>query len=107
MQRKPAHTKNSFLARILFRSKYLLTASSLVISLLSGITIGATPAKAVIANPTPVCSGATCVINFTSTNDFYQWAAPVAGTYTFEVWGVKVELALVVVVLVVMPKATG
>jgi hypothetical protein len=87
MQRNRAHTKNSFFARIVIRSKHLLTASSLVVSLLSGITIGATPAKAIISNPTPVCSGATCIINFTTSGDYYAWNAPVAGTYTFEVWG--------------------
>jgi hypothetical protein len=81
------HTKTTLAARLASKFKFLLVCTSLIAPLLVGITAGITPAKAVIANPTPTCSGATCIINFTSTNDYYAWAAPVAGTYTFEVWG--------------------
>jgi hypothetical protein len=87
MARNIAHTRISPLGRFTSKFRYLFLCTSLLASLLTSITAGITPASAVITNPTPTCSGATCVINFTSTNDYYAWNAPVAGTYTFEVWG--------------------
>ena len=87
MARNIAHTRNSPLGRFTSKFGNLLVCTSLLASLLTSITAGITPASAVITNPTPTCSGATCIINFTSTNDYYAWNAPVAGTYTFEVWG--------------------
>ena len=87
MARNIAHTRISPLGRFTSKFRYLFLCTSLLASLLTSITAGITPASAVITNPTPTCSGATCIINFTSTNDYYAWNAPVAGTYTFEVWG--------------------
>lgn len=46
-------------------------------------------AQAVSANPSPVCSGTTCTVTFTYTGDYYQWTAPVTGTFTLEVWGAQ------------------
>lgn len=51
-------------------------------------------ANAVITNPTPVCVSGTCTINFDTTNDYYLWSAPAAGTYTFQVWGAQGGSAL-------------
>jgi hypothetical protein len=46
-------------------------------------------AAAVITNPTPVCSGATCTITFTySADDYFQWSVPAGSTtMTFDVRG--------------------
>ncbi len=33
-------------------------------------------AKALSANPAPVCSGANCTITFTFTGDYYTWTVP-------------------------------
>ena len=67
-----------------FRVALVLWVLASTISLIS--TQNAT---AVSANPSPVCSGATCTVTFTYTGDFYQWNAPLAGTFTLEVWGAQ------------------
>ena len=87
MSRRFPRTSGASTHQNLSKFKLFVYTISLVVSLMSAITVTATPANAVLANPTPTCSGATCVINFTSTNDYYAWNAPVGGTYTFEVWG--------------------
>lgn len=47
-------------------------------------------AAAVSTNPTPDCSaGTSCTITFAYTGDFYQWSAPVSGTFTLELWGAQ------------------
>jgi hypothetical protein len=45
-------------------------------------------AKAVSANPSATCSS-NCVVNFTYTGDYYDWVAPITGTYTFQAWGAQ------------------
>ena len=61
---------------------------SLVLSIVAALL---TPisAKAVSANPSAVCSGATCTVTFTYTGDYYLWSAPLTGSFTLEVWGAK------------------
>lgn len=59
-------------------------AFSIIATIFSPMT-----AKAVSANPSAVCTGATCTVTFPYTGDFYQWSAPSSGTFTLEVWGAK------------------
>ena len=47
------HTKTTPAARLTSKFKFLLVCTSLIAPLIVGITAGITPAKAVIANPTP------------------------------------------------------
>ena len=63
-------------------------------SFLSISSLSLPAASAVATNPTPVCASGTCTINFDTTNDYYLWSAPVAGTYTFQVWGAQGGTAL-------------
>ena len=63
-------------------------------SFLSISSLSLPAASAVATNPTPVCVSGTCTINFDTTNDYYLWSAPVAGTYTFQVWGAQGGTAL-------------
>ena len=53
------------------------------------LPIQSAPSMAVSANPSPTCSGAACSIDFVYTGDYYQWSAPISGSYTFETWGAK------------------
>ena len=60
-------------------------ALSFIASALS--TVSMQTANAVSANPSAVCSGATCTVTFTFTGDFYTWTVPSTARYTLEVWG--------------------
>jgi hypothetical protein len=60
-------------------------ALSIVASTLSTFSIQTV--NAVSANPSAVCSGATCTVTFTFTGDFYTWIVPYTARYTLEVWG--------------------
>ena len=64
---------------------------SLVLSFMASTlsTISIQTANAVSANPSAVCSGATCSVTFTDTGDYYLWSAPLTGSFTLEVWGAK------------------
>ena len=47
-------------------------------------------ASAVSANPTPVCSGATCTVTFAFTGDYYAWTAPTGiSSIDFDVQGAQ------------------
>ena len=64
----------------------------LVAPLLSliAVTSSATAANAVSANPTPVCSGANCIVTFSYTGDYYAWTVPGGVTsVTFDVQGAQ------------------
>jgi hypothetical protein len=52
-------------------------------------TISIQTANAVSANPSAVCSGATCTVTFSYTGDYYAWSAPRTGNYVLEVWGAQ------------------
>lgn len=52
----------------------LLILSCLVLSIKTDL------AHALIANPAPVCAGATCSVTFSTSNDYYSWTIPAGAT---------------------------
>ena len=78
--------------------KYTSDVKKMLIALLGSFlsisSLSLPTANAVVTNPTPVCVSGTCTINFDTTNDYYLWSAPAAGTYTFQVWGAQGGSAL-------------
>ena len=50
-------------------------------------TFSPVEAVAVSANPSPVCSGATCKVTFPFTGESYAWTVPYSGSYQVQLWG--------------------
>jgi hypothetical protein len=44
-------------------------------------------AQAISSNPSTVCVGKTCTVDFTYTGDYYKWTVPASTSFTFESWG--------------------
>ena len=72
----------------IFVKKTLRAFASLLVAVPSFVAITHASA-APLTNPTPTCS-ASCSIDFTyQSANFYEWTAPVTGTYTFQAWGAQ------------------
>ncbi len=61
----------------------------LIACLFASSSVLSPSATAVSTNPSQVCVGNSCSVTFPFSGDYYQWSAPVTGTYTFQVWGAQ------------------